>query len=98
MATITKKNGKHQVQIRKGRPALPLQVFYVSCRCAAMGFKDREWSLNEVSSLHTLSPNAEFDDLADRYAATIIPQFKSAEREASRLKVDASDGLGRRHA
>ena len=86
MATITKKNGKHQVQIRK--VGLP---YY--CKSFTYLADARQWALKIESGLErgeqpsTLSANIKFNHLADRYAETIIPQFKSAKREVSRLRL-----------
>lgn len=86
MATITKKNGKHQVQIRKaGQP--------YQCKSFTFLADARKWALKVESGLErgeqpsSLSSNAEFNDLAERYVKSIIPQFKSADREASRLRL-----------
>jgi len=86
MATITKKNGKHQVQIRK--VGLP---YY--CKSFTYLADARQWALKIESRLErgeqpsTLTANIKFNHLADRYADTIIPQFKSAKREVSRLRL-----------
>ena len=86
MATIAKKNGKHQVQIRKvGQP--------YHCKSFTYLADARQWALKIESKFergeqpYTLSANVKFDNLADRYAETIIPQFKSAKREVSRLRL-----------
>jgi len=86
MATITKKNGKHQVQIRRaGKP--------YQCKSFTFLADARKWALKVESGLERgehpskLSINIEFNDLADRYVDSIIPQFKSANREASRLRL-----------
>jgi len=86
MATITKKNGKHQVQIRK--VGLP---YY--CKSFTYLADARQWALKIESGLErgeqpsTLNGNVRFNHLAERYAETIIPQFKSAKREVSRLRL-----------
>jgi len=86
MATIFKRKGKYQVQIRRvGQPFRAKSFSYLA--------DAKHWALKIESGLERgeapsrINLKVEFNALANRYAETIVPHFKSANRELDRLRL-----------
>ena len=70
MATITKRKGRHQVQIRRvGQPFTTKSFSYLAD--AKHWALQIESSLEQGEALAKLSPSTNFSSLANRYAETI---------------------------
>ena len=83
MATIRKRNGKYQVQIRRSA-AKPRSKTFIKLSDA------RLWAAAQESSpaqARASESSQTFDQLVERYRATVLQTLKGQKQESSRLKV-----------